>query len=294
MEGILNIDKPQWLSSHDVVARVRRICGTRRVGHAGTLDPLATGVLLVCVGRATRLSEYLMGQQKTYKATVRLGQTTNTYDAEGDVEEERPFVHTSSSDIEDSLNAFRGPIEQLPPIYSAIKVKGQPMYKLARQGKEVERRPRPVTIYKLDLLDWTPPFLKLHVVCSTGTYIRSLAHDIGQRLGCGGHITELRRTAVGDFAVSDAVSLETLAAYEWQSFCFPSDQAVSNLPRLDTSETETNALLMGQRIPVMPAQPKETLVRAYDPDGHFFGILLREEKSWRPKKMFPPESEKIG
>ena len=294
MEGILNIDKPQWLSSHDVVARVRRICGTRKVGHAGTLDPLATGVLLVCVGRVTRLSEYLMGQQKTYKATVRLGQTTNTYDAEGEVTEERPFAHISEAIIEQALNSFRGPIEQIPPIYSALKVDGQPMYKLARAGKEVELKPRPVTIYELDLLEWKPPFLQLRIVCSTGTYIRSLAHDIGELLGCGGHITLLRRTAVGEFQISDAVSLDTLTSENWQSFSFPADQAVTNLPRLDANEAETEALLLGQQIPRLPEQPPDSLVCVYNTNGQFFGILLRENDVWQPKKMFPPESTEIG
>jgi tRNA pseudouridine55 synthase len=294
MEGILNIDKPQWLSSHDVVAQVRRVCGTRKVGHAGTLDPLATGVLLVCVGRTTRLSEYLMGQQKVYEATIKLGQTTNTYDAEGEITAERPFIHISKPAIEDALASFRGHINQLPPIYSAIKIKGQPMYKLAREGKEVERKPRPVTIYTLDMLDWTPPFLQLHVVCSTGTYIRSLAHDIGEALGCGGHITELRRTAIGSFQIDDAVSLDTLMSENWEPFCLPPDRAVTNLPRLDASEAETKALLLGQQISISSAQPQGMLARAYNAKGEFFGILLREDDAWRPKKMFPPESEKIG
>jgi tRNA pseudouridine55 synthase len=294
MEGILNIDKPQWLSSHDVVAQLRRICATRRIGHAGTLDPLATGVLLVCVGRATRLSEYLMGQQKTYEATVRLGQTTNTYDAEGEVVAERPFSHITQSTIGEALLSFRGSIEQIPPIYSALKVNGQPMYKLARAGKEVEAKPRPITIYALDLLDWTPPNLHLRVVCSTGTYIRSLAHDIGERLACGGHITVLRRTAVGEFQIEDAVSLAELTTDKCQEALFASDQAVINLPRLDADEAETQALLLGQRIPCLPNQPKEGLARVYDPAGEFFGILLREGEVWRPKKMFPPGSEEIG
>jgi tRNA pseudouridine55 synthase len=290
MEGILNIDKPQWLSSHDVVARVRRICGTRRVGHAGTLDPLATGVLLVCVGRATRLSEYLMGQQKVYTATVRLGQTTNTYDAEGEVIEERPFSHITPAAIEEALNLYRGPIEQVPPIYSAIKVNGQPMYKLARAGKDVERKPRPITIYELELVDWSPPNLQLRVVCSTGTYIRSLAFDIGESLGCGGHITVLRRTAVGEFKSSDAISLEELASQVSQDVFFATDQAVINLPRIDANEAETQALLMGQFIPCVTDDPEASLARVYDPTGEFFGILLRQGDVWRPKKMFPPES----
>ena len=291
MEGILNIDKPQWLSSHDVVARVRRICATRRVGHAGTLDPLATGVLLVCVGRATRLSEYLMGQQKVYTATVRLGQTTNTYDAEGEVMEERPFSHITAAAIEQALSLYRGPIEQVPPIYSALKVNGQPMYKLARAGKDVERKPRPVTIYELDLVDWTPPNLQLRVVCSTGTYIRSLAYDIGETLGCGGHITVLRRTAVGEFNISDAITLDELAAQVSQDVFFATDQAVINLPRIDANDAETEALLMGQFIPCLTTEPEEALARVYDPTGEFFGILMRQGEVWRPKKMFPPESE---
>ena len=291
MEGILNIDKPQWLSSHDVVAQVRRICGTRRVGHAGTLDPLATGVLLVCVGRATRLVEYLMGQQKVYTATVRLGQTTDTYDAEGTVTAERPFAHITAADIQHALERFRGPIEQIPPIYSALKVDGQPMYKLARAGKTVARKPRSVTIYELALLDWTPPHLQLHVVCSTGTYIRSLAHDIGELLGCGGHVTALRRTAVGAFSLADAVTLETLqTAASWESFCLPSDQAVSDFLRVDASEAETAALLMGQPIPCATAASEAALTRVYDQEGQFFGILRYKANAWHPKKMFPPKS----
>jgi tRNA pseudouridine55 synthase len=294
MEGILNIDKPQWLSSHDVVAQVRRLCGTRRVGHAGTLDPLATGVLLVCVGRATRLSEYLMGQQKSYKATVKLGEATNTYDAEGEVTEKRPFSHIYQADIQQALVSFRGDIEQLPPIYSALKVNGQPMYKLARQGKEIVRKTRPVTIYELDLLDWSPPYLQVQVVCSTGTYIRSLAHDIGAMLGCGGHITMLRRTAVGGFTVADAVPLAELTPEICQKALIASDQAIRQLPRLNANEVETNALLLGQQIPFSPGQPEAELVRVYNTNGCFFGILLREENAWQPKKMFPPESKKIG
>jgi len=294
MEGILNIDKPQWLSSHDVVAQVRRICATPHVGHAGTLDPLATGVLLVCVGRATRLSEYLMGQPKTYEATVRLGQSTNTYDAEGAVVAERPFSHITQSAIEEALAMFRGSIQQTPPIYSALKVNGQPMYKLAREGKAVEAKSRPVTIYTLALLDWAPPNLQLRVVCSTGTYIRSLAHDIGEQLACGGHITVLRRTAVGEFQAANAISLAVLTPEMCQDALFASDQAVIHLARLDADEAETRALLLGQRIPSSPGQPQETLVRVYDPAGKFFGILLREGEVWRPKKMFPPEFEEIG
>jgi tRNA pseudouridine55 synthase len=200
LSGVLCVDKPLGMTSHDVVGRTRRVAGLRRVGHAGTLDPLATGVLLLCLGRAARLIEYLVGHDKVYETTVRLGQTTATYDAEGEVLAERPFLHLTLSQIEAALEAFRGDIVQQPPIYSAIKQGGQPLYKLARQGKtEVARPYRPVTIHELTRLSWEPPHLSLRIACSSGTYIRSLGYDLGEALGCGGHLSALRRLAVGRF-----------------------------------------------------------------------------------------------
>jgi tRNA pseudouridine55 synthase len=293
MTGILNIDKAQGLTSHDVVARLRRICGIRRIGHAGTLDPLATGVLLVCVGSATRLSEYLMGQPKTYETTVRLGQTTTTYDTEGEITAERPFNHLTHADIEAALAEFRGPLAQIPPIYSAIKVNGQPMYKLARQGKTVERQPRAVTIYALDLLAWNPPDLRLRVACSSGTYIRSLGYDLGERLGCGGHLTALRRTAVGDFQIAQAVSLEALTPDNWLAHTLPPDQAVAHLLRLDVGAEESEALLQGKQITRQPHHPQAELARVYQPSGVFLGLVERQDNAWQPKKIFPPQPEKI-
>lgn len=293
MTGILNIDKAQGLTSHDVVARLRRICGIRRIGHAGTLDPLATGVLLVCVGSATRLSEYLMGQPKSYETSVRLGQTTTTYDTEGEITAERPFSHLTHAAIEAALAEFRGPLAQIPPIYSAIKVNGQPMYKLARQGKTVERQPRAVTIYALELLAWNPPDLRLRVACSSGTYIRSLGYDLGERLGCGGHLTALRRTAVGDFQIAQAVSLEALTPDNWQAHILPADQAVAHLPRLDVSAGESEALLQGKKIVRQPDDSEAELVRVYQPSGGFLGLVERQTDAWQPKKIFPPQPEKI-
>ena len=167
-EGLLVIDKPDGITSHDVVKQVRRLSQIRRVGHAGTLDPLATGVLLVCLGRATRLIEYLMGQPKTYVGTVRLGQSTNTYDAEGEITQQRP-VTVTEADIAAALPLFRGNIEQVPPLFSALKRQGQPLYKLARQGETVYLEPRPVTIYRLDMLRWEPPSLPRRVACSAGS-----------------------------------------------------------------------------------------------------------------------------
>ena len=286
LAGLLNIDKPTGITSHDVVNRVRRVAGMRRVGHAGTLDPLATGVLLVCLGRATRLVEYLTGQPKTYEAVIRLGQTTDTYDAEGAVTAERPITF-SETDLAQALARFQGEIEQAPPMYSAVKQGGQPLYKLARQGKEVARPPRRVTIYQLDVLEWRPPLLSLRIRCSKGTYIRSLAHDLGKALGCGGHIAALRRAAVGDFTLATAVPLADLTPDNLKNYLLPVDAAVSHLPRLDLPEAEANRLLMGQPVPRQPAQPAAGLVRAYGADGRFLGVARANETTWQAVKMFP-------
>jgi len=287
LEGILNIDKPGGITSHDVVKRIRNLSGVRRVGHAGTLDPLATGVLLTCVGRATRLSEYLIGQQKSYEATIRLGQVTDTYDADGDIVAERP-VHVSQPDINQALPQFLGRIQQRAPIYSAIKRGGQPLYKLAREGKYVEPPLREITIYDLQLLTWENPFVQLMVTCSAGTYIRSLAHDLGQALGCGGHITALRRTAVGNFPVNLAVALTDLYEDDWTRYLHPSDVAVQHLPRLDLSQEEGERFQVGQRLQLREDQPDAPLVRVYESGGRFLGVATARENTWQPHKVFPP------
>lgn len=289
LAGILNIDKPAGMTSHDVVNRVRRTASTRRVGHAGTLDPLATGVLLVCVGRATRLVEYLVGQPKVYEAEIRLGQTTNTYDADGEVVQERPLTFTPQ-DLQNALTHFLGEIEQVPPMYSAIKQDGQPLYKLARQGKEVERKPRLVTIHELAVLSWNAPLLTVRVACSTGTYIRSLAHDLGEVLGCGGHITRLRRTAVGDFGVGTAVSLNDLSPENIYSHLLPLDTAVAHLPRLDFARQDADDLLQGKPIIAdNSSHPPHTVASAYTPQAEFIGVVIATEYGWRAKKMFHPQ-----
>ena len=287
LSGILCVDKPLGITSHDVVGRVRRVAGLRRVGHAGTLDPLATGVLLLALGRATRLIEYLVGHDKVYETTVRLGQTTATYDAEGDVLEERPFTHLTLPKIEAALEPFRGDILQQPPIYSAIKKDGQPLYKLARQGKtDVERPYRPVTIHELTLLNWEPPYLLLRIHCSSGTYIRSLGHDLGETLGCGGHLSELRRLSVGDFGIETAVPLDDLTQDNIADYLLPPDTAVRHLPRLDLPETAAADILQGKPIP-QTGESLAELLRAYGPDGEFLGVVAAEDEQWRARKMFP-------
>lgn len=284
MDGILNINKPLGLTSHDVVAQVRRAAGQKRVGHAGTLDPLATGVLLVCLGRATRLVEYLMGQKKVYEATVKLGQSTATYDAEGEVTLTRPVPALTLPQLEEALNPFRGEIEQVPPMYSALKQKGQPLYKLARAGVEVERPSRPVTIYQLTLLAWQEPELQLEIHCSAGTYIRSLAHDLGELLGCGGHLTALKRTAVGTFTTEKALDLTTLTPAIIQEHLLPLTAGVQHLPQLTIADEMAQDLLNGKTV---PAEQPAGLTAAFTPAGQFVGLISAAEGIWHAEKMFP-------
>lgn len=283
-EGLLNIDKPAGMTSHDVVRQVRRIAKMKRVGHTGTLDPMATGVLVVCLGRATRLAEYVQGQTKTYVTTVRLGQTTNTYDADGEILQEKEVVVTRPG-LTQALTHFTGTIQQVPPMYSAIKKDGQPLYKLARQGQEIERPARTITIYELDLLKWQSPNLELRVVCSTGTYIRSLAYDLGGLLGCGGHLTALRRTQVGQFTIDSAVPLDKLSSESITTHLLPPDEAVAHFQRVDTSAEEAKLLGFGQTI---GDGAEKGLGRVYDPAGQFIGIVRAEAGRWQPHKMMPP------
>ncbi len=286
--GLLNIDKPGGQTSHDVVNRLRQVTGQRRVGHAGTLDPLATGVLLVCVGRATRLLEYLVGQSKRYTAVIRLGQSTDTYDADGTVVAKRPLAF-NQADLARALSQFQGEIEQLPPLYSSVKVKGQPLYKLARRGIEVERQPRTVTIYELNIIQYNPPNLEIDLFCSSGTYVRSLAHDLGETLNCGGHIAALRRTAVGAFTADTAVSLDHLSAENLPIYLQPLDTAVSHLPRRTVAPEDAAALWQGKTVEPQNEPPETgTLFRVYEENGAFVGIVQAGHQGWQPHKMFPP------
>ena len=213
MNGIVIVDKPQGWTSQDVTARLRRVFDTRRIGHGGTLDPMATGVLPVFVGRATRGVEFFEHAEKTYEAVLRLGITTDTEDITGTVLRSQP-VNVTAQDVESALECFRGEILQVPPMYSALKVNGQKLYDLARKGKEVARQPRPVTIHELTLLHMEGMDVRLRARCSKGTYIRTLCKDIGEALGCGGTMAALRRTQAGEYTIQEAVPLETLLQEE--------------------------------------------------------------------------------
>jgi tRNA pseudouridine55 synthase len=210
LDRVLIVDKPSGITSHDVVARVRRALGTRRVGHAGTLDPLATGVLVVLVGKATRLSAFLMDTTKRYAGRIVLGVSTDTQDAEGRVLSRRPVAGIDIDDVRRVFEEFTGVIEQVPPMTSALKRDGTPLYELARKGVEVKREPRRVTIESFEVLAYEPPEIEFDMVCSRGTYVRTVAADVGERLGCGAHLGELRRTRVGRFAMEEAVPLSDI------------------------------------------------------------------------------------
>ena len=212
IEGILLVDKPAAHTSHDVVARLRGILRMKRIGHAGTLDPMATGLLVILVGKATRVSQYLVSLDKEYEGTVELGKTTNSQDADGEVMATRPVPPLDEAGLRAALQGFIGDQYQLPPMYSAIKIGGVPLYKSARRGEEVEREPRFIRVVSWDLLGLALPRFDFRMRVSKGTYVRTLAHDLGEKLGCGGHLAALRRTAIGSFRVAEALTLEQLEA----------------------------------------------------------------------------------
>lgn len=211
-EGILLVDKPQGITSHDVVAKMRRVFHIKKVGHAGTLDPMATGLLLILIGKATKASQYLMSMDKEYVGTVKLGVITDSQDADGEITEERPVPVLTEAQVLSEMKTFFGDQYQTPPMFSAKKINGQKLYKLARQGKTVEREPRVIHISRFDLTEFALPELGFIVGTSKGAYVRTIAHDLGERLGCGGHLNKLRRSAVGQFRIEKASTIEELEA----------------------------------------------------------------------------------
>jgi len=295
MDGIFNIDKPSAMTSYGVVAVVKRLSGDRRVGHAGTLDPAATGVLPVCLGQATRVVEYLASASKTYRADIELGVATDTYDASGQVTFRGDPSSIDLDALRSSLVPFRGAIRQTPPMFSALKQGGQPLYKLARAGVTVERRSRAVTVHRLDLASWRPPVVTLEIECSKGTYIRSLAHDLGQALGCGAHLKSLVRTRCGIFDINDAVSLlkleEAFRLGDWQRYLYPVDSVLRDLPALVITDAAIPDLKNGKMMSIAGGEGlsgTQKCARAYSQDGRFLGILSYAPDSglWHPEKVF--------
>ena len=290
--GILVLDKPDGMTSNRALQIARRLFRARKAGHTGSLDPLATGVLPLCFGEATKLSGRLLDSIKTYEVNGRIGERTDTGDAHGVVVERGDPGPLSAAQIEAALSAFRGPIEQVPPMYSALKHEGRRLYDIARAGGCVERPARPVTIHELDLLSWEPPHLRLRVCCSKGTYIRTLVEDIGAALGSCAHVRQLRRTRAGPFDLSQTVSLdrieqaatEGLAALD--GLLIPADAAVGDLPSLVFDAATTKRLCQGQEVAAAaPGSPGT--VRLYDADGVFLGLGERDAQDRvRPRRLF--------
>lgn len=278
MDGVIVVDKPSGWTSHDVVNRMRRIAKTRRVGHLGTLDPLATGVLPLILNRATRLAQFYVKNEKAYQALIRFGQSTDTYDREGERIGEPVIPTLTPEAIEQALNSYRGEIQQIPPPVSAKKIKGVPAYKLARQQKPVDLAPVTVTIHELELQEATPDSAKIRLRCSGGTYVRSLAHDLGRQLGCGAHLEELRRTRSGQFSIEQARTLEQLETLSKEDrlaeAVVPAAELLPEFPGEVVDLATTNHIRQGRDFRVSPfrIQRGARYVKAISPQGELVAI----------------------
>ena len=295
MDGILNVDKPYGITSMEVVRRVKRASGVKRVGHGGTLDPIATGVVTVSLGQATRVMEYLLDGGKEYSAVIELGAATDTYDALGEVTQRRDWSSVEREAVEGVLDDFRGAVEQVPPMYSALKRGGKRLYDLARAGIEVPREPRPVEVHDIELTEWDPPLVGVRVSCGRGFYMRSLAHDLGQALGCGAHLKSLVRLRSGAFRLEDASTLEEIEAMfedgSWRRALHAPDTALTELDAVIVSARLQEMIGHGRPLPIDPrltALHPAGRCRAYGVDGRFIAILTFDAAAgqWRPQKVF--------
>jgi tRNA pseudouridine55 synthase len=290
ISGVLVVDKPIGMTSHDVVQVIRKGTNIRRAGHTGTLDPRASGVLVILIGPAVRLSEYVPASDKRYQAIIRLGTTTDTYDADGRVLTSKPVDHITEEEFDAALQTFVGEIEQVPPPYSAIKVQGRHAYDLAREGQEVELAPRTIKVYNLELLEWASPEAVVDVYCSSGTYVRSLAYDLGEKLGVGASLTGLRRTKSGRFTLRDAVPLRKLRdAFDdgtWYQYLIPAAEALSDWPAVELTHEQVDAMRHGHRIPAI--DPQSERARGISEAGELIALMTLDTatKEWQPKKVF--------
>lgn len=291
VRGILLLDKPLGITSNSALQDVKRLFKAQKAGHTGSLDPLADGLLPICFGGATKVSAFLLDADKHYIVRVKLGVTTTTADAEGEVLETKPVEGISESDIQRVISEFEGEIEQIPPMYSALKHKGERLYKLAREGIEVEREPRQVTIHEITMQGYDAPEFELMVHCSKGTYIRTLAEDIGSRLGCGAHVIALRRTGVGPYGSDAMVSMEQIKQLAEDGFSaldellLPIDSALGSWPEVKLSPDGTFYLRQGQPV-LVPNAPTEGMVRLYDANGSFMGAgEILDDGRVAPRRM---------
>ena len=289
MSGVLVVDKPVGMTSHEVVQIIRRGTNIRRAGHTGTLDPRASGVLVILIGPAVRLSEYVSASDKRYQAVIRMGANTDTYDSDGQVTRTNP-IDVTEEQFETELKKFIGEIKQTPPPYSAIKMQGRPAYEMAREGEEVEMQPRIINVYSLDVLEWAPPEVTVDVHCSSGTYVRSLAYDIGEKLGCGAMLAGLRRTKSGRFTLKDAVPLrkliESFDSNSWYKYVIPAAEALAEWSALTLNNEQVEAIRHGHRI---PGEGKAgEMVRGITEQGELVALLEFDEttKEFQPRKVF--------
>ena len=289
ISGVLVVDKPVGMTSHEVVQVIRRGTNIRRAGHTGTLDPRASGVLVILVGPAVRLSEYVSASDKRYQAIIRLGSKTDTYDSDGQVTDTAP-VNVTMEQFGEALKKFVGEIEQTPPPYSAVRVQGRHAYEKAREGEEVDLKPRIINVYSLDILEWNPPEVTVDVHCSSGTYVRSLAYDLGEVLGCGAMLSGLRRTKSGRFSLKDAVPLrklvESFETQTWYQYVIPAAEALAEWTALTLSNEQVEAIRHGHRI---PGEGKEgEIVRGITEQGELVALLEFDPltKEYQPRKVF--------
>lgn len=294
ISGVLVVDKPVGMTSHDVVQAIRNGTGLRRAGHTGTLDPRASGVLVILVGPAVRLSEFVSASDKRYQAIIRLGSTTDTFDADGKFTHSDQPINVTEEQFEAVLKTFIGEIEQTPPPYSAVKVQGRKAYEMARQGEEVELEPRKITVHHLEVLEWAPPEIVIDVHCSSGTYVRSLANDLGQQLGCGAYLVGLRRTKSGRFSLRDATPLrklqEAFTAGNWYQYLIPAAEALGEWPSVELSPDEVEDVRHGHRVKAAE-DAKPGMVRGVSTQGELVALMeLKEGEGgaleYQPKKVF--------
>ena len=292
IHGVFLLDKPQGMSSNDIMQKVKRIFQANKAGHTGALDPLATGMLPICLGEATKFSQFLLDADKRYLVTAKLGERTDTSDAEGQIFDTRE-VNVKTPEILTALEQFRGDILQVPTMFSALKHNGKPLYEYARQGITVEREARPITIFELNFIEYNAPYLTLEVHCSKGTYIRTLVDDLGEALGCGAHVTMLRRTAVADYPTEkmlDWHALQSLAEQQdlalLDALLLPMDTAVAKLPALTLNESQTQGIGFGQRIKFDNPNRLQGQVRLFSHENRFLGVAVIDENNViRPQRL---------
>lgn len=295
IHGIINVYKEKGFTSHDVVAKLRGIVGQKKIGHTGTLDPDATGVLPVCLGKATKLCDLLTDKNKTYEAVLLLGKTTDTQDITGEVLEEKSTEALTEEKVREAIEGFIGDYEQIPPMYSALKVNGKKLYELAREGKVIERKARPVKILDIQILEVDLPKVRMEVSCSKGTYIRTLCHDIGEKLGCGGCMESLIRTRVSTFRIEDAKTLDEIETLKQEGklaeLLVPIDAMFPSYPKIAVKDDWKAFAKNGNPLDLKMlkeacGQDEETQVRLYDESGKFIAIYQWKEKKYHIVKMF--------